>query len=171
MENPVKFRGRANVVVYENNDVDVRIPEENPDLKHEKLSESKCGKLSRTQGKQPQLLMSIKTAADSPDPAYDLRREFEKIVKVLDPKASELTKISTKLKGRWLSRSDDLKIRADTEQVIIRIDLPIGQDFELIQRLTSKITEIHSCFQKQRIARNIISKSLGVFIRVEPKYA
>ena len=110
MENPVKFRGRANVVVYENNDVDVRIPEENPDLKHEKLSESKCGKLSRTQGKQPQLLMSIKTAADSPDPAYDLRREFEKIVKVLDPKASELTKISTKLKGRWLSRSDDLKI-------------------------------------------------------------
>ena len=33
MENSVKWRGRANVVVYENNDVDVRIPEENENLK------------------------------------------------------------------------------------------------------------------------------------------
>lgn len=61
MENAVKFRGRANVVVYENNDVDVRIPQECEGLKLEKVKETQAGSLTRTQGKQPILQLRGKT--------------------------------------------------------------------------------------------------------------
>lgn len=55
MESNVKLRVRANVTFYDNDDVDIRIPQENDALKLEKVKETKCGSLTRTQGKQPLL--------------------------------------------------------------------------------------------------------------------
>ena len=150
MENSVKWRGRANVVVYENNDVDVRIPEENENLKHEKLKETKNGSLVRTQGQTPLLQLRVKTRADSPDPASDLRAEVTRLLAEIDKDDAKSLKIETQQKGRWLARGKDLKIRADTEKVIFQFTLPIGYDYELIQRLTSKISEIHQCLVTQR---------------------
>ncbi len=53
METPVKYNGPARVTVYENGDVDVRLPRENEGLKLQKVKETQAGSLTRTQGKQP----------------------------------------------------------------------------------------------------------------------
>ncbi|MCR4612999.1 MAG: hypothetical protein K5778_03250 [Bacteroidaceae bacterium] len=50
METPVKYNGPARVTVYENGDVDVRLPRENEDLKLQKVKETQAGSLTRTQG-------------------------------------------------------------------------------------------------------------------------
>ena len=153
MENAVKFRGRANVVVYENNDVDVRIPQECEGLKLEKLKETQAGSLTRTQGRQPILQLRVKTRADAPDPAADLRDECAKLLREIDKDAKNLTKFSTKSKGRWLRREPDLKIRADTDDAVVQIALvlPLGQEAELTQRLNTQISEIYSCLVTQRV--------------------
>ena len=53
METPVKYNGPARVTIYENDDVDVRLPRENEGLKLQKVKETQAGSLTRTQGKQP----------------------------------------------------------------------------------------------------------------------
>ena len=53
METPVKYNGPARVTIYDNNDVDVRLPRENEGLKLQKVKETQAGSLTRTQGKQP----------------------------------------------------------------------------------------------------------------------
>ncbi len=98
METDVKMRVRANVTFYKNDDVDIRIPQENDALKLEKVKETKCGSLTRTQGKQPLLQLRVKTRADVPDPAASLREECARLLKELDKNDGNLTKISTKSK-------------------------------------------------------------------------
>ena len=51
METPVKYNGPARVMIYENGDVDVRLPRENEGLKLQKVKETQAGSLTRTQGK------------------------------------------------------------------------------------------------------------------------
>ena len=79
--NEIRFKGRANVVVYANNDVEVRVPQECEGLKQEKLKETQAGSLTRTQGKQPLLQLRVKTRADSTDPAADLIEETQRLLK------------------------------------------------------------------------------------------
>lgn len=158
MENPVIRRGRANVAQYENGDVDVRWPEENDNLKQKKLSESKAGTLSRTQGETPLLQLRVKTRADAADPAADLQEECARLLGKYFPKSQSLTKISTKSKGRWLCNDENVKIRADTEhgQVEIFVVLPLMEAYDLQQRLTTnKFPEIYSCLasNKKLLAR------------------
>ena len=73
-------------------------PQENDALKLEKVKETKCGSLTRTQGKQPLLQLRVKTRADVPDPAASLREECARLLKELDKNDGNLTKISTKSK-------------------------------------------------------------------------
>jgi len=166
MENPVIRRGRANVAQYENGDVDVRWPEENENLKQEKLSETKAGTLSRTQGETPLLQLRVKTRADAADPAADLQEECARLLGKYFPKSKYLTKISTKSKGRWLCRREDVQIRADTEHgnVEIHLVLPLMEAYDLQQRLTTnKFPEVFSCLatQKTTLSRlvNALKKS------------
>ena len=109
----VKYNDPARVTIYDNNDVDVRLPRENEGLKLQKVKETQAGSLTRTQGKQPILQLRVKTRADAPDPAADLREECEKLLREIDQDAKNFTKFSSKSKGRWLSHDPDLKIRAD----------------------------------------------------------
>ena len=109
MDNDVRFKGRVNCTIYENNDIDVRIPQENDDLKLEKIKETKAGSLSRTQGKTPILQLRVKTRADAPEPAADLREACAHLLREIEPKGRNLTKISTDSKGCWLSHAPDLK--------------------------------------------------------------
>lgn len=109
MDNDVRFKGRVNCTIYENNDIDVRIPQENDDLKLEIIKETKAGSLSRTQGKIPILQLRVKTRADAPKPAADLREACAHLLREIEPKGKNLTKISTKSKGCWLSHAPDLK--------------------------------------------------------------
>lgn len=153
METKVKLRVRANVTFYDNDDVDIRIPQENDALKLEKVKETKCGSLTRTQGKQPLLQLRVKTRADVPDPAASLREECARLLKELDKNDGNLTKISTKSKGRWLRRDDDLKIRADTENGFLQIAmvLPLEEALKINERLNQKISDIYSCLVTQRV--------------------
>ena len=105
METPVKYNGPARVTVYENGDVDVRLPRENEGLKLQKVKETQAGSLTRTQGKQPILQLRVKTRADAPDPAADLREECEKLLREIDQDAKNFTKFSSKSKGHRLVRS------------------------------------------------------------------
>lgn len=150
MNTDIRFKGRANVVVYENNDVEVRIPQENEGLKLEKLKESKNGTFSRTQGKNPLLQLRVKTAADSPDPVGDLLSETMKLVNDYAKQAGQQLSLPTQKGCKWLSRSKDLKIRADTDNIVMQLKIPMGQEFELKQRLYSKFSEIFSCLVSQR---------------------
>ncbi len=52
MENDVKMRVRANVTFYKNDDVDIRIPQENVALKLEKVIDSKYFRLIWIKGNQ-----------------------------------------------------------------------------------------------------------------------
>jgi hypothetical protein len=153
METPVKYNGPARVTVYENGDVDVRLPRENEGLKLQKVKETQAGSLTRTQGKQPILQLRVKTRADAPDPAADLREECEKLLREIDQDAKNFTKFSSKSKGRWLSHDPDLKIRADTDDATIKIALvlPLGHDYEITERLNSKISQIYQCLVTQRV--------------------
>ena len=84
METSVKYNGPARITLYDNNDIDVRIPRENEGLKLEKVIEMKYGSLTRTQGKSHLLQLRVKTRADAPDPAADLREECAKLLKEID---------------------------------------------------------------------------------------
>ena len=153
METPVKYNGPARVTIYNNNDVDVRLPRENEGLKLEKLRETQAGSLTKTQGKQPLLQLRVKTRADAPDPAADLREECDKLLREIDKENKNGAKISAKSKGRWLRRDPDLKIRADTDsaELQIAVVLPLGYDYEITERLNSKISQIYSCLVTQRV--------------------
>ena len=99
MENKVIRRGRANVAQYENGDVDVRWPEEHEGLKLQKVSKTRAGSLSQTQGKETLQLHDEKSRADAKDPAADLSEECAKLLRDLSKDDAKLLKIGVKLKG------------------------------------------------------------------------
>lgn len=146
----IRYKGRANVVVYENNDVEVRVPQENEALKQVKLKETPAGTLSQTQGRQPLLQLRAKVKADTTDPAGDLRDEVDRLLKGIDDADKSKMKLASERGCRWLCRNEDLKVRADSESVVIQLRLPIGNALEINERLTSKISEIYSCLVTQR---------------------
>ena len=153
METSVKYNGPARLTLYDNNDIDVRIPRENEGLKLEKVKETKYGSLTRTQGKSPLLQLRVKTRADVADPAAELREECAKLLRELDKNEGDLTKINTKSKGRWLLRDEHLKIRADTDHAHLQFFfvLPLEEALQVSERLNSKISEIYACLVTQRV--------------------
>ena len=144
MENKVVRRGRANVAQYENGDVDVRWPEEHEELKLQKVSETRAGSLTKTQGKEPLLQLVVKTRADAADPAADLSEECTKLLRSLCKNDSKQLKIGSKSKGRWLCYDENTKIRADTERgkIVVLFDVPLVGNQSLEDRINTKNAQI-----------------------------
>lgn len=64
-----------------NDDMDGRLPQKDERLKLQKVSETKAGSLTKTQGREPLLLFVVKTRADAADPAADLSEECERLLR------------------------------------------------------------------------------------------
>ena len=149
-EKEVVFRGRANVVIYENNEVDVRMPESCPNLKLVKISETKNGSLAKSPSKtMPRYMMRLSVPANVPDPAAAIMEETRRVLKPIELP----DKVPKPTRGRWLERSERLQIRADpqTQEVTIVAKLPLVYTQEMIETFnTQTIQQITRCLVMQK---------------------
>lgn len=146
------FKGRANVVIYDNNDVDVRVPKENPDLKQTKICESKNGSISKSSNK-----VILKASVKSNE--TDLRSALIEEVNSLFGKLPDSSQSNIKMKnqGRWLVNDEGLKIRADSKdsQISILICLPLVKSQQALEHFYRKVSDVAKCLTKNS---SILSK-------------
>ena len=139
------FKGRANVVIYDNNDVDVRVPKENPDLKQTKICESKNGSISKSSNK---VILKASVKSDEADMRSALIEEVNNLFGRLPDKFPDSIKM--KNQGRWLANEAGLKIRADTKenQISILISLPLAKSQLALEHFYRKVSDVAKCISK-----------------------
>jgi hypothetical protein len=139
------FRGRANVVIYDNNDVDVRIPKENEARKAVRLKQTKTGSLVETsQSDKAQIKLTCCVPKDSADPAADLMEQAEALVKDLQKK-----KLKLPPKGKVLLDEDGVKVKASVDGLKLLMEVPINDALHLNESLTNLMIRTTQCLAQQ----------------------
>lgn len=139
------FRGRANVVIYDNNDVDVRIPKTNEARKAVRLKQTKTGSLVKTsQSDQAQIKLTCCVPNDSADPAADLLEQAENLVKDLQKK-----KLKLPPKGKVLLDEDGVKVKASVDGLKLLMEVPINDALHLNESLTNLMIRTTQCLAQQ----------------------
>lgn len=139
------FRGRANVVIYDNNDVDVRIPKANEARKAVRLKQTKTGSLVETsQSDKAQIKLTCCVPKDSADPAADLLEQAEALVKDLQKK-----KLKLPPKGKVLLDEDGVKVKASVDGLKLLMEVPINDALHLNESLTNLMIRTTQCLAQQ----------------------
>ncbi|MBR3531268.1 MAG: hypothetical protein IKN83_07870 [Bacteroidaceae bacterium] len=139
------FRGRANVVIYDNNDVDVRIPKENEARKAIRLKQTKTGSLCKTsQSDKAQIKLTCCVPSDSADPAADLLEQAEALVKDLQKK-----KLKLPPKGKILLDEEGVKVKASVDGLKLLMEVPINDALHLNESLTNLMIRTTQCLAQQ----------------------
>lgn len=139
------FRGRANVVIYDNNDVDVRIPKTNEARKAVRLKQTKTGSLVETsQSDKAQIKLTCCVPKDSADPAADLLEQAEGLVKDLQKK-----KLKLPPKGKVLLDEDGVKVKASVDGLKLLMEVPINDALHLNESLTNLMIRTTQCLAQQ----------------------
>ena len=139
------FRGRANVVIYDNNDVDVRIPKTNEARKAVRLKQTKTGSLVETsQSDKAQIKLTCCVPKDSADPAADLMEQAEALVKDLQKK-----KLKLPPKGKVLLDEDGVKVKASVDGLKLLMEVPINDALHLNESLTNLMIRTTQCLAQQ----------------------
>lgn len=139
------FRGRANVVIYDNNDVDVRIPKANEARKAVRLKQTKTGSLVETsQSDKAQIKLTCCVPKDSADPAADLLEQAEGLVKDLQKK-----KLKLPPKGKILLDEEGVKVKASVDGLKLLMEVPINDALHLNESLTNLMIRTTQCLAQQ----------------------
>ena len=139
------FRGRANVVIYDNNDVDVRIPKTNEARKAIRLKQTKTGSLVETsQSDKAQIKLTCCVPKDSADPAADLLDQAEALVKDLQKK-----KLKLPPKGKVLLDEEGVKVKASVDGLKLLMEVPINDALHLNESLTNLMIRTTQCLAQQ----------------------
>ncbi|MBQ3627792.1 MAG: hypothetical protein II947_02025 [Bacteroidaceae bacterium] len=139
------FRGRANVVIYDNNDVDVRIPKENEARKAVRLKQTKTGSLCKTSQSDKALIkLTCSVPSDSADPAADLLDQAEALVKDLQKK-----KLKLPPKGKVLLDEEGVKVKASVDGLKLLMEVPINDALHLNESLTNLMIRTTQCLAQQ----------------------
>lgn len=139
------FRGRANVVIYDNNDVDVRVPKANEARKAVRLKQTKTGSLVETsQSDKAQIKLTCCVPKDSADPAADLLDQAEALVKDLQKK-----KLKLPPKGKVLLDEDGVKVKASVDGLKLLMEVPINDALHLNESLTNLMIRTIQCLAQQ----------------------
>lgn len=151
------FKGRANVVIYDNNDVDVRVPQENPDLKQAKVCETKNGSISKSPNR---VILKASVKADEADMRSALIEEVNNLFGKLPEKLPE--NIRLKNSGRWLANEEGIKIRADTKEknVAVLINLPLGTSQQVLEVFYQRVADISKCISKNQTTLSKMSRPI-----------
>ena len=138
-------RGRANVVIYDNNDVDVRIPKTNEARKAIRLKQTKTGSLVETsQSDKAQIKLTCCVPKDSADPAADLLDQAEALVKDLQKK-----KLKLPPKGKVLLDEEGVKVKASVDGLKLLMEVPINDALHLNESLTNLMIRTTQCLAQQ----------------------
>jgi len=139
------YRGRANVVIYDNNDVDVRVPKANEARKAIRLKQTKTGSLVETsQSDKAQIKLTCCVPKDSADPAADLLDQAEALVKDLQKK-----KLKLPPKGKFLLDEDGVKVKASVDGLKLLMEVPINDALHLNESLTNLMIRTTQCLAQQ----------------------
>lgn len=139
------YKGRANVVIYDNNDVDVRVPQPNETRKAVRLKQTKTGSLVETsQSDKAQIKLTCCVPKDSADPAADLLDQAEALVKDLQKK-----KLKLPPKGKVLLDEEGVKVKASVDGLKLLMEVPINDALHLNESLTNLMIRTTQCLAQQ----------------------
>ena len=151
------WKGRTNTTIYDNNEIDVRLPQDSPDLKQTKLCESKNGSISKSPNK---VILKASVKADEADMRSALIEEVNNLFGKLPDKMPDNVKL--KNQGRWLSNEEDIKIRADTKEkkVNVLISLPLGTSQQVLEVFYQRVADISKCISKNQTTLSKMSRPI-----------
>ena len=139
------YRGRASVVIYENNDVDVRIPKPDETRRANRLKETKHGSLVETSQKDTaQLKLTASVPKDSTDPAAELMDRVQELLKPIQKKETKLMP-----RGKLIIDEDGIKVRATTEGVKIYVEAPLNDALHLQETISNLMIRLTVCLVQQ----------------------
>ncbi len=139
------YKGRANVVIYDNNDVDVRVPQPNESRKAVRLKQSKNGSLIETsQSDKAQIKLTACVPKDSADPAADLMEQVEGLLKDMQKK-----KLKLPSKGKVLLDEEGVTVKASVDGLQCLMQVPINDALHLNESLTNLTIRTTQCLAQQ----------------------
>ena len=139
------FKGRASVIIYDNNDVDVRIPKPDETRRASRLKETKHGSLVETSQKDSaQIKLTALVPKDCADPAADL---MERVQELLKPIVKKETKMIPR--GKLLIDEDGINVPATTESVKIYVETPLNDALHLQETISNLIIRLNVCLAQQ----------------------
>ena len=139
------YKGRANVVIYDNNDVDVRVPQSCEARKAVRLKQTKTGSLFETsQSDKAQIKLTACVPKDSADPAAELMEQVETLLKDMQKK-----KLKLPPKGKVLLDEEGVTVKASVDGVQCMMRLPINDALHLNESLTNLIIQVTQCLAQQ----------------------
>ncbi len=139
------YRGRANVIIYNNNDVDVRFPKTNEARKTVRLKQTKTGSLYETsQSNKAQIKLTASVPKDSADPAADLMEQVEGLLKDLQKK-----KLKLPSKGKVLLDEEGVTVKASVDGLQCLMRVPINDALHLNESLTNLTIRTTQCLAQQ----------------------
>lgn len=139
------YKGRASVIIYENNDVDVRIPRADESRRANRLKETKHGSLVETSQKDTaQIKLTASVPKDSADPAADLMERVQELLKPIEKKERKLLP-----RGKLLIDEEGIKVRASTEGVKIYVETPINDALHLQETISNLMIRVTVCLAQQ----------------------
>lgn len=139
------YKGRANVVIYDNNDVDVRVPQPSEARKTVRLKQTKTGSLIETsQSDKAQIKLTASVPKDAADPAAELMEQVEGLLKDMQKKRLKLLP-----KGKVLLDEDGVTVKASDEGVQCLIKMPINDALHLNECLTNLMIRTTQCLAQQ----------------------
>ena len=139
------YKGRANVVIYDNNDVDVRVPQPNETCKAVRLKQTKTGSLFETsQSDKAQIKLTCCVPKDSADPAADLMEQVEGLLKDMQKK-----KLKLPSKGKVLLDEEGVTVKASIDGIQCLMQVPINDALHLNESLTNLTIRTTQCLAQQ----------------------
>lgn len=139
------YKGRANVVIYDNNDVDVRVPQPNDARKAVRLKQTKTGSLYETsQSDKAQIKLTASVPKDSADPAAELMEQVEGLLKDMQKKRLKLPP-----KGKVLLDEEGCTVKASVDGLQCLLQMPINDALHLNECLTNFTIRITQCLAQQ----------------------
>ena len=139
------YKGRANVVIYDNNDVDVRVPQPNETRKAVRLKQTKTGSLFETsQSDKAQIKLTCCVPKDSADPAADLLEQAEGLLKDMQKK-----KLKLPSKGKVLLDEEGVTLKASVDGIQCLMQVPINDALHLNESLTNLTIRTTQCLAQQ----------------------
>lgn len=140
------YKGRANVVIYDNNDVDVRVPQPNEARRAIRLKQTKTGGLYETsQSKDAQIKLTASVPKDSADPAAELMEQVEGLLKDMQKKK----RLKLPPKGKVLLDEGGCTVKASVDGLQCLLQMPINDALHLNECLTNFTIRITQCLAQQ----------------------
>ena len=142
-DNPQKPKTLKGSMKYFDDDRLEFTPYGQGDPLYEQIRKAQNGTLMRTTGEKKQSLVArLKVAADSSDPAADLRDQLEKLLKGLPQSQRE-----PRPKGRFLKRMDGLTVRLDERDAQLRVVMSISvREVKNVEETFNRMSmEVNKC--------------------------